>query len=332
MFDITKCLPYLGNDFIEDEFYSLDLPVTKYTYEVSGITNEKQDGYATFDFQCDPAKTRVWIANNNGYKALDDGCSVGMSVANHENIDIYVLGEPLSYMSNWTIYENRSEENKIEGVVTENVAMRKSITFEEFAFSHYFGEFSEQEMISSIDWYNSVVYSLNEFQQEYGLIQYHAIFGDFINSFMRWYQYDIEIPAKGTIVNTVTAPIYPSIDEDWEPPIYAFTYLLSPAKTWSKFGKLDVEIHTPYYLINDEMGFTKTETGYALSLDGLPNGELTFKMSTDANAKRITLMSRCMSGCAYSIPGVGCGSIIGGCAVYSPIGLSAILLLFKKRK
>ena len=135
---------------------------------------------------------------------------------------------------------------------------------------------------------------------------------------MRWYQYEIEIPAKSTIVNTVTAPLHPSINLKWTPAVFGYTYLLSPAKTWTKFGNLDIEIHTPYYIIDDKNGFTKTQTGYELSLDGLPNGELEFTLSTDANAQPPSTF--------------GCYSSLGACVYSMPFVLSAIVLLFKKRK
>jgi hypothetical protein len=158
--------------------------------------------------------------------------------------------------------------------------------------------------------------------------------------FTRWYQYEIEIPAKGTIINTVTAPIYPSINANWEPSIYGYTYLTSPAKTWKKFGNLDIEINTPYYLINDENGFTKTETGYELSLDGLPEGEVKFTLSTDVNAKKPSQIGGCISGCGYMfllmgsdlMRSMGCRAVVGVCITYMPIVLTAGILLFKKRK
>ena len=158
---------------------------------------------------------------------------------------------------------------------------------------------------------------------------------------MRWYQYDIEIPAKGTIVNTVTAPIYPSINVNWEPSIYDYTYLTSPAKTWRKFGGLDIEINTPYYLVKDAYGFVKTETGYALSLEGLPEDELEFTLSSNENPQKLTnQVKSCLTGCVFIVLApysyitneMGCYSVIGTCATYAPIALSAIVLLFKKRK
>ena len=69
----------------------------------------------------------------------------------------------------------------------------------------------------------------------------------------------------------MSAPIYPDIDGEYSPSVYGYTYLLSPASTWADFGRLDIVINTPYYLIDSNLeGFEKTENGYSLSLDGLP--------------------------------------------------------------
>lgn len=85
----------------------------------------------------------------------------------------------------------------------------------------------------------------------------------------------------------MTAPIYPSIDLRYEPDVFGYTYLLSPAKTWKSFGELEIVVNTPYYISNSSLeGFTKTETGYTLSLDGLPEGELTFNLATSENPVR----------------------------------------------
>ena len=90
---------------------------------------------------------------------------------------------------------------------------------------------------------------------------------------------------KQTIVNTVTAPIYPSIKGDYEPAIFEYTYLLSPANTWKEFGNLDIVINTPYYLIKNSIeGFEYKNPGYELHLTGLPEEELVFTLCSEKKA------------------------------------------------
>ena len=135
------------------------------------------------------------------------------------------------------------------------------------------------------DWYNAVVDSLNECDRsDYGVILDYR--NPWQSSFLRWYEYKMTVPAKGRIVNTVSAPMYPSINARYSSPVYTYNYLLSPAKSWAEFGTLDIEILTPYSMVLTERDFIKTETGYSLSLSGLPSGELTFSLSAQEKLDR----------------------------------------------
>lgn len=108
--------------------------------------------------------------------------------------------------------------------------------------------------------------SYYEYEQSYGAIRSLGYSYDITMSLMRWYEYEITVEPGANIINTVTAPIYPSIKSDYNPPIYGYTYLLSPAQTWKSFENLEIVINTPYYIIDSELdGFTKTENGYKLT-------------------------------------------------------------------
>jgi len=101
---------------------------------------------------------------------------------------------------------------------------------------------------------------------------------------MYWYQYELTVPAGETVVNTVTAPLYPDIHTGWVPAIYTYDYLLSPAKGWADFGTLEIRLNTPYYMTQCNLdGFEKTSDGYALQLNGLPDRELTFVLCAEKN-------------------------------------------------
>ena len=109
---------------------------------------------------------------------------------------------------------------------------------------------------------------------------------EFASSLMRWYQYEITIEPKSSITNTVTAPIYPAIDARYVPTIFNYTYLLSPASTWSSFGELEIVVNTPFYITDNTIdGFIKTDNGYTYKQNGLPSGELEFTLCTDKNPK-----------------------------------------------
>lgn len=79
------------------------------------------------------------------------------------------------------------------------------------------------------------------------------------------------------MINTVTAPLYPDINLKYEPKKYSYEYLLSPAKEWAQFNDIEININTPFYMLETNQDiFEKTETGYVYKGAGLPDGELEF--------------------------------------------------------
>ena len=165
------------------------------------------------------------------------------------------------------------------------------MTLEELALRNW----NEETGVSKVDWYNAVIAAFNEGSK--GNPKYNYIYPDsnglnmsadrFVNSLMRWYQYEITIEPKSSITNTVTAPIYPEINGRYDPSIYTYTYLLSPASTWASFGELEIVINTPFFITENSLeGFTKTDTGYTLKRNGLPEGELEFVLCSSENPIR----------------------------------------------
>ena len=91
---------------------------------------------------------------------------------------------------------------------------------------------------------------------------------------MRWYAYEIEVPPKSTITNSLVAPIYPTIHYGGG---YEYEYLLSTAQQWEGIESLEIIINTPYNIALESLdGFEKTETGYHLLLQSFPQGEFEF--------------------------------------------------------
>lgn len=155
---------------------------------------------------------------------------------------------------------------------------REEMTFWDLAMSQW----DEETGVSQIDWYNARVAMWTD--PSYGSGSNVILWSDLDlrDYLMRWYEYEIHLEPGERIVNTVTAPIYPSINEHYDPPVYSYTYLLSPAQTWAEFGTLDIVVNTPFCMTQSNLdGFQQNETGYACHLDGLPEGELTFDLCAE---------------------------------------------------
>lgn len=281
-FELKRDLALLHDGFIKDDFYSPDLPVTIYLYRVSGVDTQKyRAATAAFDIsEQDYPNSRIYLQNQSGshYQKHTNTQRMGIDAENGDKIAVWVIGEPLSTPLEWHFYENGGVEDRerIDGVMT--LYETETITFREFALQGWFEEHTD---VSESDWYNAKVALLKDAEQtSYGSMLYlwHANLN--APTLMRWYEYEITLRPGERVVNTVTAPIYPAIDLTYEPDVYEYTYLLSPATTWGQFGELKIVINTPYFVTESTIdGFEKTESGYVMTLSGLPDGELIFTLS-----------------------------------------------------
>ncbi|MBQ2249105.1 MAG: hypothetical protein II326_02915, partial [Clostridia bacterium] len=284
-----------------------------YVYRVSGV--EKKDyPSASAAFLIPPREgfgeeRRVWFPQMRIYQTHFQKAYAGTWVdfSPENEISLYVLGAPLDEPIAWALYEDGGLDpfEKIEGSVT--LLRTETQTLRELALADWYAESG----VSEVDWYNAVIASLDGNTDAGGLIsrtEYYAPGNDISSRLMRWYEYEITFAPGQRRVNTVTAPIYPAVDMDWEPDVYEYTYLLSPAATWVDFGRIEIFINTPYYIVNDENNaFEKTEHGYQRMLPGLPEGELTFSLSTVEDPEResnngwMALLWIFLAGCAIVI-------------------------------
>ena len=281
-FELEKDLPKLMDGYMEDLFWNFDTPVTRYTWQISGIDEETYKAARLgFTWSGDAAERKLMLMEQAGGGSDDDSVSVTRWVDNGDIIELYVFGEPLEESLEW-FSENGAEDTPF--VYTLTFMGEETGTYEDYVFS----EWEEDSAVLRHDWYNAVTQNLKFCEWNYGILGSFEYTGRMqADDFLRWYEYEITIPAGETIVNTVTAPIYPAMNVRYEPPVYMYTYLLSPATTWADFGELDIIVNTPYYMTESggDFSFEKTETGYRTSLDGLPDGELEFTLSESAKPK-----------------------------------------------
>ncbi len=282
-FDPERDPERLRDGFTDDPFYSPDLPVTLYTFTLSDFDDEAWTAAnVAIDLPAFDGKTRYLLVEQSGGGSLPDGGGrASVWAENGMDIHLYVIGEDSAQLPEWQFYQNGGTRDgeEIEGTVT--LSETEMMTFQDLALSEY----NPTGTISESDWYNAIVTLFNEHSDhKFSFIQLAEMTtNDLLNissQLMRWYVYELTLEPGQTLVNTVEAPIYPSINQQDEPTIYGYTYLLSPAQTWTEFGDLEIVINTPYYLTASTLeGFEKTQTGYSLSLDRLPESDLIFSLS-----------------------------------------------------
>lgn len=279
-FDRKADLAKLHDGFQLDPFYEPMLTVTRCIYQPSGIdTAAYPAATAAFEYRGDASRVRLLAENSCGGRLLDDGIQLDFRADQNEGLVLDVIGEPPEEPQ-WKFYENGSCEKEIDGSMT--LVSTETMTLADLALSRY----DARSGILDYDWYNAFITLLNRSEWEYGVIPGSEVPFDLTGQLMRWYEYDITLAPGEHIVNAVTAPMYPAIDGDYAPPVYAYTYLLSPAQSWASFGDLDIAIETPFYLTESSLsGFEKTDAGYALHREGLPSGELTFTLCAEEDAQ-----------------------------------------------
>ena len=315
-FSLDEDMPKLTDGYISDGFFRPDLPVWVQQYSVEGIGAENQAATAAFVLREDSSKTRVLWEEKSGIATLKDGIRMSGWTKTGDTLTVYIFGEPPKDGIAWSLYENGACKKKIDGTIT--LKCSEQMTFWDFVFREY----DNNSGISESDWYNAQVAFLNDGSEDW---MYGAIFTDrSAFSLMRWYEYTLTLEPGQTLTNTVTAPLYPSVDAEYTPSIYTYTYLLSPAKTWAQFGELKIVVNTPYYMTeNNQSSFSGTEKGYELTMPGLPEKELTFTLS-EAEHPRPPKLSIPFNP-VFLLAGFVGFVLIGGVVI-------AVLLILKRKK
>ena len=278
-FDLTKDLARLSDEYLSYGFLHPDMTVTAYTYKSIPYGNAPFETYKAFDIAVDNQKTKIYSPNTDTSVRLDDGTvRLGNRARIGNTFTVYAIGEPLSAPPKWRYYTSYKMQDMADACCSISLEKTETTTLKDFVMEYY----NKDSSVTEVDWYNAVVSGFN-CRDDYSVL--NSSYGrDVTEKLMYWYEYEITVGAGETVVNTVTAPMYPDVETRNDPPKFTYTYLLSPAGTWASFGELEINVNTPYYITASNIdGFTKTETGYTLTLDGLPDGELEFTLRSKPN-------------------------------------------------
>ncbi|MBO7196582.1 MAG: hypothetical protein J6V80_04555 [Clostridia bacterium] len=289
-FNLEEDLPMLSDEYLTDDFYTPDLRITAYKYEITDYDKNYSAANYGFDVSKNAGDGRVYyMPSQSGMHTQKDGdLRIHGWAKSTDSFVLYVFGNPLESEIEWTFYQNGGVEDdeRIDGNIS--LVDTEVITLEEFALANY----TEDSGISKVDWFNAVITELKASREskDIPVLSLYGYDRNYSSQLLMWYQYEITLTPGERITNTVTAPMYPGINMSYVPTIYNYTYLISPASTWSEFGQLKIVINTPYFMTECNLdGFSKTDNGYELTLDGLPtngNGkhlDLIFTMSTEEN-------------------------------------------------
>lgn len=278
VFDYRKEAVKLIDGYMPDDFFSPDMTVTKYT--LVPHTDEEIDYHREMRMEWDgniSDKTRIIPMGFDSFK-WEEGqkAEIASGLLRKHNAVIYAVGQPLEKFPEYKFYDSHKDNAKqIDGYVE----IKEEKTTLENLLVGLFADFSGNLNIESKDLYNMFICHISESKDYYeklGIIHTDSFY---TYNHVCWYLYEITVPAGQSVVNTVTAPVYPDVNVNYTPHKCDYTYLLSPAKEWADFKDIEININTPFYMLEtNQSGFEKTETGYIYKGVGLPDGELEFTL------------------------------------------------------
>lgn len=261
-FDIDGDLARLHDDYVDCEFVDKTKPVYHYTATVTA-----NDAIAYLDVDGIKAATNIggWASQGpNGHE------SIFTHVDTLHMFELYVFGDEIDFEDRISFYTDGSRKRPAEGEVFK--VNCEELTFDDFIFGGYI----EDNGVSRVDWYNAAIEVVDSGLSHSNTMNLYNL--NLYNRLMQWYEYEIDFPAGADVVNSVTAPMFPDINMDYTPSKYTFTYLLSPATKWESFADIDITVNTDAYILSSTIHFEKTDGGYEVHLDSLPNGELEFEL------------------------------------------------------
>ncbi len=270
-FDVDEDTGRVRESYAQDDFFSPDLPVVFYDYTVELPADVAQSGdlLLQLTFELNPSKTRIIAPNARNYSVVNGKTELSFRIKdNGSTYGFWMLGREVEAVVG--VFDAYTDEEISEEC---SVTLKKG---DESTFAELVKQ-TEESPVSEIDLYNISVDYLNESLTSSGV--YYAYRVEDANYYMRWFEYSLTVPAGSTVVNAVSAPLYPAITNS----NYRYEYYLSPAQKWADFKEIEININTSYRILYSSLDFTEGDQGYTLTRNSLPQGELTFSMFETEN-------------------------------------------------
>ena len=275
-FNAQQELDKLRDDLIPDGFLRPDLPVTEYAFAVN---DPPENAAATLTYTGENPAIVYFTGDEEVFYTGSAENTVEFNAVSE--FRVAVLGGAAEALT--CAFADGETNAPLPDVQAEKTAETR-YTLQSFLAANA----PAGSPIPETDRYNAAVQWLKDVGADGGrllLADESSFLYD--TDFMEWYEYTLAFAPGETLVNTVKAPFFPAADARKLPPVFTYTYLLSPAAGWADFGALDVEIVTPFYLLDSSLdGFEQTETGFVLHTQGLPEKELELTLCASPHPKR----------------------------------------------
>ena len=290
-FAFTNIVKTISDELYEAENFTDHEKGKLYIIEVKPTT-EQSINFAV-DFEFDSEKTSVLTQGFNRYERNDKKTKIAAWCYNAEVLEIFVLGEDIDPKIN--AYTDGELKNQTD-LLTYQISTREVETGQylmEFIKSN--SSINKHDIISDTQLYNLYAKSLDKhFAQNRG----YAYGNDLVaqENYMRILTlvYAVEFQPDSSQEVSVSYKTSGTMDmRKTAKPMYSFDYIFNPAKSWSDFKNLNIEIITPQeapYIAQSNIEFTRKEKNiYSATLAGLPEEDLSFTLYAD---EKITAADR----------------------------------------
>lgn len=264
----------------DDTFFRTETPVTVYTYTVTPPAEGERYTF-TFTYDANPARTKVFSAES-GAAGISNGqgviyCSV--AAGKTQEVVLYAVGDAPKQAA--------AGVYTMSGASAQLVSAADAPAVETTQFGALVQEMyaEAQERMGAGDFYGDFYNATVAMLTADGAYDLTArLSADAVlENLMLWYEYELTIPAGGSVVNMVTAPLFPNLPEGGEGR-WSYAYLLSPGQRWAEVQHMTIRVCTSFRFEAGTLQFTEQEGGYVYEKDGLPMGELAFTVVSDVGA------------------------------------------------
>lgn len=281
-FDLEKDIANLRDEYVfYNMFPAADATVYMQTYRLNA-PDGAADTHLKLNFQ---AKDKVIFAvsdrKNVTIKLTDDLFEITLNSASCD-IVVYSFDKDVDFRKSvWAFDSNRKY---VSGSSFTAVDEQHEITFAAALQEMQ----PEAKAYTTVDWYNLAAEYFRNSDIFRGV---HTLEADDLRVaeeyVLQWFVYELSVPSGATVTNTVRAPLFVGINTGYRHPVYDVEYLLSPASCWSEFGTLDITVNTDLHMLDFEsVGFAQADGCYTAHYDGLPKGELNFRVCAEKNPQR----------------------------------------------
>ena len=267
----------IKNEKISEGIYS---PTTRVTVYIFNLVKMEEGCFAEFTVD-DVSESRKLITESwVGVSRKENSTLIRVPLDKPDNnFKLICIGAELPSSSLSAVFYSKDNTDKRPQEPAKIIGY-DIMTFDEFAMQDH----TAQCGINETDWYNAMVDNIKNSTV--------PTLEDLLTRQTKlsvWGQYEIGIQAGETVENTVSSPICPTTQGGYEPPEYDYSYYRSDSNNWASVGRLDIEIITPYHIIEkyNTPELQKNENGYSAAINNSNRSNVYFTLSEDPSPKDV---------------------------------------------